>query len=290
MRDGNLLPAPFLDIAARVSSGGERGLFSMAFDPDYDDTGISGSITRTRMGTRAWSVSVSRRPRCRGCRHRRCWCSRLISRIPTTTAARSHSVPMACSTSAWATAAAPATPTTTHRPLDPPGRTAAHRCADHAVRDPARQPVRGVDLRARPEIWAYGLRNPWRFSFDAVAGDLYIADVGQNQWEEINVVSADDAPVNYGWPIMEGYTLLRCERLRPHGPCSARARVHARGRLLGDRRPSSTAVLPCQASQGLFLFRLTVRRLSAQLPSERRRSCGASGMGRRGAGPGPVVR
>jgi glucose/arabinose dehydrogenase len=56
----------------------------------------------------------------------------------------------------------------------------------------------------RPEIWASGLRNPWRFSFDGQNGDLYIADVGQNRLEEINVVPPDDAGVNYGWNTMEG--------------------------------------------------------------------------------------
>jgi glucose/arabinose dehydrogenase len=56
-----------------------------------------------------------------------------------------------------------------------------------------------------PEVWAYGLRNPWRFSFDALTGDLYIADVGQNEWEEINFQPADSTGgENYGWNIMEG--------------------------------------------------------------------------------------
>ncbi|MFN8481793.1 MAG: PQQ-dependent sugar dehydrogenase [Anaerolineae bacterium] len=58
---------------------------------------------------------------------------------------------------------------------------------------------------ARPEIWAYGLRNPWRFSFDRATGDLYIADVGQNLWEEINVQPrASKGGENYGWNVMEG--------------------------------------------------------------------------------------
>jgi glucose/arabinose dehydrogenase len=61
----------------------------------------------------------------------------------------------------------------------------------------------------RDEIWALGLRNPWRYSFDRATGDLWIADVGQNQYEEINRVPAGaggalDGGLNFGWPIMEG--------------------------------------------------------------------------------------
>ena len=57
-----------------------------------------------------------------------------------------------------------------------------------------------------PEIWAYGLRNPWRFTYDSLSGDLYIADVGQNQWEEIDFLPADFAgmPANFGWNLREG--------------------------------------------------------------------------------------
>ncbi len=62
---------------------------------------------------------------------------------------------------------------------------------------------------ARPEIWSYGLRNPWRFSFDSATGDLWIGDVGQNAWEEIDRVPAIDGRnagrgVNFGWPRLEG--------------------------------------------------------------------------------------
>ena len=54
------------------------------------------------------------------------------------------------------------------------------------------------------EIWAYGLRNPWRFSFDKLNGDLYIGDVGQYLWEEINKISSHQSDINFGWKIMEG--------------------------------------------------------------------------------------
>jgi len=54
------------------------------------------------------------------------------------------------------------------------------------------------------EILHYGLRNPWRFSFDAVSGDLWIADVGQNVWEEVNYIPTAAAGQNFGWPCLEG--------------------------------------------------------------------------------------
>ena len=57
---------------------------------------------------------------------------------------------------------------------------------------------------AVPEIWAYGLRNPWRFSFDEATDSVLIADVGQGEHEEINVSPAGEAGLNYGWNVLEG--------------------------------------------------------------------------------------
>ena len=65
---------------------------------------------------------------------------------------------------------------------------------------------------ALPEIWAYGLRNPWRVSFDTATGDLWVADVGQNEWEEVNHVAADSTGgENYGWSIREGAHCFEAE-------------------------------------------------------------------------------
>ncbi|MBZ0294338.1 MAG: PQQ-dependent sugar dehydrogenase [Anaerolineae bacterium] len=69
---------------------------------------------------------------------------------------------------------------------------------------PEDNPANTVNSELAPEIWAFGLRNPWRFSFDRATGDLYIADVGQNQWEEVNFQPADSAGgENYGWRPLE---------------------------------------------------------------------------------------
>jgi glucose/arabinose dehydrogenase len=69
---------------------------------------------------------------------------------------------------------------------------------------------------ARPEIWAYGLRNPWRFSFDDETSSLWIADVGQNRIEEINRVSIDDSRgANFGWAAFEGSESFRDGGERP---------------------------------------------------------------------------
>ena len=58
---------------------------------------------------------------------------------------------------------------------------------------------------AKPEIWAFGLRNPWQFSFDRETGDLWIGDVGQNFWEEVNFEPASsEGGFNYGWKFLQG--------------------------------------------------------------------------------------
>ena len=68
---------------------------------------------------------------------------------------------------------------------------------------PAGNPFAGRS-DARAEIWAMGLRNPWRYAFDAPSGDLFVADVGQDVTEEVNVTAANRAGVNYGWNVTEG--------------------------------------------------------------------------------------
>ena len=160
----------------------------------------------------------------------------------TTTAARSRSGPTATCTSRWATAAAAATRTATARSsttllgkilridVEAAGATACTR---------SRPTTRSSSTSgAEPEIWLYGLRNPWRFSFDRATGDLWIGDVGQGAWEEVDVARAGTSGgTNYGWNRMEATHCYRPERgLRRERPDDARGRVLPQRRLHGHRR------------------------------------------------------
>ncbi len=77
-----------------------------------------------------------------------------------------------------------------------------------------------TDTSGAPEVWSWGLRNPWRFSFDRQTGDLYIGDVGQGAWEEVNVSTVaqqQGKSANFGWNIMEG---THCYPPDPSESCS----------------------------------------------------------------------
>ncbi len=102
------------------------------------------------------------------------------------------------------------------RDIDP-GGTAPDDCgvASGPYTVPTTNPFAGQEP-ACDEVWALGLRNPFRFSFDRDTGDLYIGDVGQFEWEEINLqTAATPAPVNFGWVCREG-----CESANAASGCS----------------------------------------------------------------------
>ena len=98
---------------------------------------------------------------------------------------------------------------------------------------------------AREEIWSYGLRNVWRFNFDRITGDMYMADVGQNQWEEVNFQPADSpGGENYGWNVWEGKHIFAGGNAPNHVPpifeyshsrgCSVTGGVVYRGAAIPD--------------------------------------------------------
>lgn len=97
-----------------------------------------------------------------------------------------------------------------------------HRDGNHAYRVPRDNPF--VNLPgARPEVWAYGLRNPWRMSFDRKRGDLWVGDVGWELWELIHRVERGG---NYGWSVMEGHQVVRPDARRGPTPIVPPIAVH----------------------------------------------------------------
>ncbi len=92
------------------------------------------------------------------------------------------------------------------------------------------------------EVWAYGLRNPWRISFDRVTGDLWIGDVGQNLWEEMDYLPVSwGSGANFGWSVMEGSHAYDSEpQSGMHAPCGrvqpCRRRMLRHGRICLSRR------------------------------------------------------
>ncbi len=95
---------------------------------------------------------------------------------------------------------------------------------------------------ARPELWAYGLRNPWRLSFDHESGQLWVGNNGQDLWEQVYLIQKG---ANYGWSISEGSHVFHSQRTggsRPDLP--AGRRTPAQRGLLADRRPSQPQYPP----------------------------------------------
>ncbi len=212
IRNDQLLSAPFLDIRDRVgSSGGEQGLLSVAFPPGYGSSRFHFYVYYTSVENGQTVVSRFQ-----------------VSADPDQADAASEEILLTQSQ-----------PFSNHNggqlafgPLDgylyiglgdggsggDPQNNAQDvgvllgkilridvESGDVPYGIPATNPL--VDTPgARPEIWAFGLRNPWRFSFDRQRGDLYIGDVGQNLYEEIDFQPAASAGgQNYGWRIMEGF-------------------------------------------------------------------------------------
>ncbi|MBW3569859.1 MAG: PQQ-dependent sugar dehydrogenase [Gemmatimonadetes bacterium] len=217
VRDGALLPTPFLDITEKVSAGGERGLLSVAFHPRYASSGFFFvNYTDTRGDTRIERYRVSADP----------------DRADPATAQLvlaveqpygNHNGGLVAfgpdgklyvgmgdgggSGDPQETGQDPA------RLLGKLLRLDVDGAPPYAI--PADNPYAGRTDR-RPEIWAMGVRNPWRFSWDRTANLLYVADVGQNRLEEVNVVPAGAGGLNYGWDVMEGTDCFEpssgCER------------------------------------------------------------------------------
>lgn len=218
---GQRLPEPFLDITNRVSSGGERGLLSIAFDPAYHDNGhVFVNYTARKSGDLYTRVARFERDNDDMLDvHSEIVVLEVEQPYP-----RHNSGQVAFGPDEYLYIGM-GDGGSANDPLGHGQRLSTLLGALLRIdvepvssgsvryRVPAGNPYVGIP-GAREEIWAHGLRNPWRFSFDQRTGLLYLGDVGQDHQEEINVITPGG---NYGWPVMEGHRCNvvdaeRCER------------------------------------------------------------------------------
>jgi len=209
VRHDSIQARPFLDLTGQISSGGERGLLSIAFDPEYATNGrFFVYFTNPAGDLRIVRYNVSNDP----------------DSADEATADTTLKIPhpgqsnhnggqlqfgpdgmLWVGTGDGGGSGDPAgNAQNKHALLGKLLRLDVHGGSGYLI--PTGNP--GVsDTSFAPEIWAYGLRNPWRFSFDRQTGDLYIGDVGQDHYEEVDLAPAaiQRGPgANYGWNIMEG--------------------------------------------------------------------------------------
>jgi len=206
VKDGTLLATPFLDITARVVSGGERGLLSLAFDPSYATngrfyvyyTGAQGDIFVDRF-------TVSADPDVANT------ASDPVITIQHRVNANHNGGLLLFGPDGMLYAGigdgggAGDVPNNAQNIDVLLGKILRLNVATLPYTIPTGNPFLGQP--GADEIWAYGLRNPWRFAFDVPPGSapqLYIADVGQDALEEVDVADASAAGRNYGWHTMEG--------------------------------------------------------------------------------------
>ncbi|MGH2585412.1 MAG: PQQ-dependent sugar dehydrogenase [Dehalococcoidia bacterium] len=216
-QDGRLLPQPFLDVSSIITAGGEQGLLGLAFHPRYQENGtFFVSYTARGDGTR----NTVARYRASGDPNRADPGSGTVLLAIDDFASNHNGGMLAFGPDGYLYVG-----TGDGGGGGDPQRNGQNLGAllgkllrldvnggePYAV--PTDNPFANRD-GARPEIWAYGLRNPWRFSFDRATGDLWIADVGQSSpgYEEVNFQPAgSDGGENYGWNRMEG---LHCYQPR----------------------------------------------------------------------------
>jgi glucose/arabinose dehydrogenase len=218
LKNGQLLSTPFLDIQSLVVSGGERGLLSVAFHPNFASNGVF-VVNYTRASSNAADVGDTVIARYRVTQPEADVANPSTAQIlltidqpqPNHNGGLAMFGPDGMLYIGMGDGGGGGDVGTGHAPqgngqslttlLGKMLRIQVDRTGPYTV--PGDNPSLGTGTR--PEIWAYGLRNPWRFSFDRATGDLYIGDVGQNAWEEIDIELAPSAGgVNYGWPVLEG--------------------------------------------------------------------------------------
>jgi glucose/arabinose dehydrogenase len=196
-----LLPRPFLDISERVLSGGEQGLLGLAFHPDFRRNGRF-YINYTRRPDGATVLAEYRRGASPDQASRE---ERILMMVPQPYPNHNGGM-VAFGTDGYlyvglgdgGSAGDPG-----NRAQNPDELLGKILRIDVDHGDPYGIPRDNPYAKeaGRPEVYALGLRNPWRFSFDSKTGELWVADVGQNKWEEIDRITKGG---NYGWRLMEG--------------------------------------------------------------------------------------
>jgi glucose/arabinose dehydrogenase len=208
VQNGALLPTPFLDLSARVSTGGEQGMLGLAFDPGYASSGrFVVHYTDLAGDSRVTLFRVSPDPDVADPASELAVLG-VDQPFPNHNGGQVLFGPDGYLYVMLGDGGSAGDPDDRGQSLaDLLGsilRIQPLEAGGYAV--PADNPFVGLP-EARPEIWSYGLRNPWRVDFDPGTGDLYVADVGQSRWEEVSVSTAAAGAgrgANFGWRIMEG--------------------------------------------------------------------------------------
>lgn len=210
IRRGRLLQRPFLDIASRIASGGERGLLGLAFHPRFEDN----RRFYVNYTNNAGDTVIAEYRRSRRRANRAAAGSERILLTYQQPFANHNGGHIAFGPDGYLYIASgdgggAGDPQGNGQRLDTLlGKILRidvdNRSGSRGYGIPPDNPFRGRQ-GARPEIWSYGLRNPWRFSFDRRTGAMWIGDVGQNQWEEIDFEAAGSpGGINWGWNVKEG--------------------------------------------------------------------------------------
>jgi glucose/arabinose dehydrogenase len=200
---------PIVDISARVASGGERGMLSIAFDPGFATDGyVYAYFTETTgdIAVERFTFPVAGNPSSPS--GVEATAVRVLT-IPHRTFANHNGGQLQFGLDGMlylgtGDGGGGGDPLGSGQNLDSLlGKILRVDVRTLPYRIPSDNPFVGQPGR-RPEIWAYGVRNPWRFAFDGPTQSLYIADVGQGSREEVNVTAADASGLNYGWNTWEG--------------------------------------------------------------------------------------
>lgn len=209
IKDGVLQTTPFLDLTSRVLSGGERGLLSVAFHPQYATNHFFYVYftTQTNGDIRIERFTASANPDVADATS-----SKLIITAPHSSQPNHNGGlltfgPDGMLYAALGDGGGGGDPLGNGQNFNSLLGGMIRLDIDHGdpYAIPANNPFVG-QAGKRAELWAKGLRNPWRYAFDPPTGLLYIADVGQGEREEVDVVNAGSGGLNYGWNITEGTT------------------------------------------------------------------------------------